>query len=97
MTETPSVNKPQKPKWPLVVAALLALVGAFFGGVFGGMAAAFAGDSWWPNKSTLDWFQYALTISGSCVGATPGLIWLLCLGHRWMLPLLGIAGCSSAA
>ena len=94
MTETTDDNKTQKPKWPLIVAALLALVGAFFGGVFGGMAGAFAGDSWWPSKSALASFQYALTIGGTCVGATPGLTWLLCLRHRWVLPLLGMAGCA---
>ena len=94
MTEDPKDDKKKKRAWPLVVAALLALAGAGFGGVFGGMAAAFAGDSWWPDKSALNWFQYAITTGGICVGAAPGLIWLLCLGHRWALPLLGIAACA---
>lgn len=79
-----------KTKWQYIVASVIGLVGAFFGGVFGSLIAAFAGDSWWPSEFALGCFQYAAVIGGVCVGAVPGMIWLLCLRQKWVLPVIGV-------
>jgi hypothetical protein len=78
-------------KWQLVAASVIGLTGAFFGGVYGSLLAAFTGDSWWTNDIALGFFQFALAFGGVCLGAVPGAIWLLCLRQRWVLPILWAA------
>ncbi len=83
-----------KSKWQFVAASIVGLTGAFFGGVWGRMLAAFAGDSWWTSDFALHFYQYAITFGGVCLGAVPGAVWLLCLRQRWVLPFLLAAGCA---
>ena len=78
-------------KWQFVAASIVGLTGAVLGGIYGSLAAAFAGDSWWTTPFALNVYQYALTFSGVCLGAVPGAVWLLCLRQRWVLPFLWAA------
>ena len=85
----PSLKKSSaKLKWQFFFAAAVSLVGAALGGIFGSFIAAFAGDSWWTSRFALSCFQHAMAIGGGCVGAVPGMIWLFCLGQKWVLPFL---------
>jgi len=86
-------EKMQK-KWHFIAASVIGVVGAFFGGVWGGLAAAFAGDSWWTSQGALESFQMTVACSGILLGFAPAAIWLLCLGQRWVLPILCGAGAS---
>jgi hypothetical protein len=86
-------EKIMKPKWQFIIASVVGLTGAFFGGVFGSLVAAFAGDSWWNSQSALKIFQFAIAFSGVCLGAVPGAVWLFCLRQKWVLPLFWVAGC----
>lgn len=83
-----------KSKWQYVVASALGLAGAFFGGVWGSLLAAFAGDSWWTSDLALKSYQFAIVFGGACLGAAPGAIWLLCLRQKWVLPFLLAGGCA---
>lgn len=78
-------------KWQFVAASIVGLTGAVLGGIYGSLAAAFAGDSWWTSDFALDFFQFALAFGGVCLGAAPGAVWLLCLRQRWVLPFLWAA------
>lgn len=81
-------------KWQFFAASIFGLLGAFFGGIYGSLAAAFAGDSWWTSDFALNFYQYALASGGVCLGAVPGAVWLFCLRQRWVLPFLWAAGCA---
>jgi len=81
-------------EWQYVVASVVGLAGAVFGGIYGSLVAAFAGDSWWSNEFALSSFQYAVAFGGVCLGAVPGTIWLLCLRKKWVLPFLCTAFCA---
>lgn len=83
-----------KMKWPYMIASAVGLTGAFFGGILGSLAAAFAGDSWWSNQFAFSSFQCALFVGGVCFGAVPGMIWLLCLRQKWVLPFLSAGVCA---
>ena len=78
-------------RWQYLVAALVGLIGALFGGIYGSLVAGFAGDSWWTSQFALSCFQAAAAIGGICVGGAPGMIWLFCLRQKWVLPVLGAA------
>ena len=78
-------------KWQFVAASIVGLTGAFFGGIYGSLAAAFAGDAYWTSTFALNFYQDAITFSGVCLGAVPGAVWLLCLRQRWVLPFLWAA------
>ena len=71
-----------------MIASVVGLTGAFFGGVYGSLVAGFAGDSWWTSSFALSCFQFAAAFGGVCLGAVPGMLWLLCLRQRWVLPFL---------
>ena len=75
-------------KWQYIVAAVVGLAGAFFGGVWGSILAAFAGDSWWTSDVALKTYQFAIAFGGACLGAVPGTVWLLYLRQKWVLPFL---------
>ena len=94
MLRNPLRNRSTSFKWQYVLACVVSLVGAFFGGLYGGLVAAFAGDSWWNSDFALSCFQYALAVGGVCVGAVPGMVWLLCLRQKWVLPFLCVATCA---
>lgn len=94
MFRNPLRNRSTSFKWQYVLACVVSLVGAFFGGIYGGLVAAFAGDSWWTSDFALSCFQYAAVVGGVCVGAAPGMVWLLCLGQKWVIPFLGVAACA---
>jgi hypothetical protein len=83
-----------KRKWQHIVASVVALAGAFFGGVWGSLLAAFAGDGWWTSDVALKTYQFSITLGWTCWGAVPGAVWLLCLRQKWVLPLLLAAGCA---
>ena len=83
-----------KTKWQYIIASVVGLTGAIFGGIYGSLLAAFAGDSWWSNEFALSCFQYAMAIGGVCLGAVPGMIWLLCLRQKWVLPFLCAGVCA---
>lgn len=77
--------------WQFVAASIVGLTGAVLGGIYGSLAAAFAGDSWWTSEFALNFFQFAIALGGVCLGAVPGAVWLLCLRQRWVLPFLWAA------
>ena len=81
-------------KWQYIAASVVGLTGAFFGGIFGSLLAAFAGDSWWTSDVVFKSYQFAIAYGGACVGAVPGAVWLLCLRQKWVLPVLFTAGCA---
>lgn len=73
-SDTATEGKIMKSKWQYIVASVVGLTGAFFGGVFGGFVSAFAGDSWWNSDVALKLFQYTIAFGGACLGAVPGTV-----------------------
>ena len=59
--------------WRLAVVAVLSVGGAVWGGAFGAMCAAFAGDAS-PNEFAMNCFMMWGVLGGASLGALPGLI-----------------------
>lgn len=79
--------------WRATLVLVLVAGGALWGGVFGAMIAAFAGDAS-PSKFAMNCFLASWVAGGASLGALPGLIvgWLLGLKRlKWLLgPAVGM-------